>query len=247
MRRIMMMVFRLFFKAPYYIGRIWWCGRSDKASLEDGYRWCQYSTRKANQAGKVTIDCRGTENLPKENGFIMFPNHQGMFDMLAFLETCPRPFSFVIKKEASKIILLKQVIEATRSLSIDRKDLRQSMKIIQTMTEEVRHGRNFLIFAEGTRSREGNKILDFKAGSFKSAVKAKCPIVPCALIDSFKPFDEKSVKPVTVKIRYLCPLYYEEYKDMTTVEIASEVRRRIGTAIEKESNPQISASTINKA
>ena len=56
---------------------------------------------------------------------------------------------------------------------------------------------------------------------------AKCPIVPCALVDSFKPFDENSIKPVTVKVAYLPPMYYEEYKDMKSVEIAEEVQRRV--------------------
>ena len=108
------------------------------------------------------------------------------------------------------------------------------MTVIQTITEEVQKGRNFLIFAEGTRSKEGNKLLDFKGGSFKSAVKAKCPIVPCALIDAFKPFDENSIKAVTVKLKYLKPLYYEEYKNMKTTEIASEVKNRIEMAISEE-------------
>ena len=39
--------------------------------------------------------------------------------------------------------------------------------------KEVKQGRNFLIFAEGTRSRQGNKLLDFKGGSFKAATKGK--------------------------------------------------------------------------
>lgn len=234
MNRILFMVLRLLFKAPYYTLRIWWCGKSKKISYEEGYRWCQFATKKANKAGRVTIDSKGLENIPDKNGFILFPNHQGLYDMLAFLESCPVPFSFIIKKEASKIILLKQVIAATGSMAIDREDLRQSMKVIQTMTEEVQKGRNFLIFAEGTRSKEGNKILDFKGGSFKSAVKAKCPIVPCALIDSFKPFDEKSIKPLTVHVIYLPPMYYEEYKEMKTIEIAGEVQRRIQEAIKRE-------------
>ena len=151
--------------------------------------------------------------------------------MLAFLDSCPVPFAFVIKKEAKNVILLKQVSEALGSISIDREDIRQSLKVIQQVTEEVKGGKNFLIFAEGTRSREGNNLIDFKGGSFKSAVKARCPIVPCALIDSFKPFDEKSLKPLTVKIIYLPPLYYDEYKDMKTIEIAAEVKRRIEQAI----------------
>ena len=108
------------------------------------------------------------------------------------------------------------------------------MQVIQTITEEVQKGRNFLIFAEGTRSKEGNKLLDFKGGSFKSAYKAKCPIVPCALIDAFKPFDENSVRAVTVKLKYLQPLYYDEYKDMKTTEIAAEVKKRIELAISEE-------------
>ena len=73
--------------------------------------------------------------------------------------------------------------------------------------------------------------MEFKGGSFKSATRAKCPIVPCALIDAFKPFDEKSIRPVTVKVIYMKPLYYEEYKDMKTVEIAAEVKRRIEETI----------------
>lgn len=233
MRRIAMMVLRLFLKAPYFLFRIWRCGKSDKISYEEGYQIVRHVTKAANRAGRVTIESYGLENIPEENGFIFFPNHQGLFDVLVFLESCPKPFAFVIKKEASQVILLKQVIAALGSLVIDREDIKQSMKIILQVAEEVKKGRNFLIFAEGTRSKQGNHPGEFKGGSFKSAMKAKCPIVPCALIDSFKPFDEKSIRPVSVKLIYLPPLYYEDYKDMKTVEIAAEVKRRIELAMEE--------------
>lgn len=230
MRRIAMMVLRLFFKVPYYFFRIWWCGKK-KIGLEEAYSRVKEATKAANKAGRVKIQAYGLENIPKKNGFIFFPNHQGLFDVLVFLDSCPTPFSFVLKKEASNIILLKQVVAALHSIAIDRDDIRQSMNVINQMADEVRNGRNFLIFAEGTRSRQGNQLLDFKGGSFKSAVKAKCPIVPCALIDSFKPFDEKSIKPVTVKLVYLPPIYYEEYAGMKTTQIAAEVKRRIQETI----------------
>lgn len=230
------MVLRLFLKAPYYLFQIWWCGKSDKVSFEEAYAVVKKVTKAANHAGRVTIEAHGIENIPKEGGFVFFPNHQGMFDVLALLESCPRPFAFVIKKEASNVILLKQVIEALGSYSIDREDIKQSMQVICKVTEEVKAGKSFLIFPEGTRSRKGNELLDFKGGSFKSAVKAKCPIVPCALIDSFIPFDENSIRPVTVKIIYLPPMYYDEYKDMKTVEIAVEVKKRIERAIEEHTS-----------
>ena len=226
------MVFRLLYKAFYYFYHICKCAFREDISYEEGFRWIKRTTILANRAGRVKIEAHGLENLPEKDGFIMFPNHQGLFDVLVFFESCPRPFAFVIKKEAANIILLKQVREALGSLVMDREDIRQSMKVIQTMAEEVKKGRNFLIFPEGTRSRQGNHTLEFKGGTFKSAVKAKCPIVPCALIDSFIPFDEKSIRPVTVHLYYLKPLYYEEYQNMKTTEIAEEVKRRIDEQIE---------------
>ena len=226
-----MMVLRLIYIAPYYVFRIWRYSKSQKAPLEEKYAYIKKVTKAANKAGRVKIHSEGLENLPKEDGFIFYPNHQGLYDVLVFLETCDRPFSFVIKKEARNIILLKQVGDALGALAIDRGDLRQSMKVINAMTDAVKQGNNFLIFPEGTRSKKGNQLLEFKGGSFKGAVKAKCPIVPCALINSFKPFDEKSIKPVEVILLYLQPMYYEEYKDMSTQEIATEVKTRIEKAI----------------
>lgn len=227
------MVIRMFFQVPYYVARIWWCGVSKKISYEKGFQITQRATKKANRAGRVTIQAIGAENLPEKNGFMLYPNHQGLFDVLVFLESCPRPFAFVIKKEASKVILLKQVIAALGSISIDRKDLKQSMEVINLVSEEIKKGRNFLIFPEGTRSKQGNTLLPFKGGSFKVATKSKCPIVPCALINSFKPFDENTIQPVTVTVLYLTPIYYEEYQTMKTNEIADLVRERITLAIQE--------------
>jgi 1-acyl-sn-glycerol-3-phosphate acyltransferase len=57
--------------------------------------------------------------------------------------------------------------------------------------------------------------------------------VPCALIDSYKPFDEKSAKPVTVTLYYLSPIIYDEYAGMKTKEIAAMVKQRIEQAIDR--------------
>lgn len=232
MKRILLMVLRLFYFAPIAVWRIGRYGKQE-GKYEEAYEYIKMATRKATRAGRVDIEAYGLENLPEEDGFVFFPNHQGMFDVLVFLQTCPRPFAFVMKKEASNIILLKQVRQALGSYAMDRADIKQSLQVINHVAEDVKNRKNFLIFPEGTRSRRGNKLLDFKGGSFKCAVKAKCPIVPCALVDSYKPFDESSIKRVKVKISYLPPIYYEEYKDMKTPEIAAEVKRRIEQEISR--------------
>ena len=60
---------------------------TDKEHLE----MLRYITERANTGGNVIIDAHGLENLPKEGRFIMFPNHQGMYDMLAIINVIPRP------------------------------------------------------------------------------------------------------------------------------------------------------------
>ena len=138
-----------------------------------------------------------------------------------------------LKIEVKNIFFLKQIFTIMKAKFMDRDDVRQSLKVIQEVTEEVKSGRNFLIFPEGTRSKEGNHPGEFKGGSFKCAMKARCPIVPVAMLNSYQAFDTNSIRPVTVQVHFLKPLSYEEYKDMKSTEIARLVRDQIVACIEK--------------
>ena len=232
MRRIVMMVLRNILLVPYMWTKL--CHHAshvDKYSEVENYNMLKYITVRANKGGNVIIDAHGLENIPKEDGFMFYPNHQGLYDVLAIVNVCPNPFSVVAKKEVANIPFLKQVFACMKAKMLDRDDVRQGLQVILEVVAEIKKGRNYLIFPEGTRSRNGNHPGEFKGGSFKAATKAKCPIVPVALIDSFKPFDRKSLETVTVQVHFLEPILYEEYKDMRTTDIATEVKRRIEKVI----------------
>ena len=237
--RIVYLFTRRFYKVPWLFQQIIAAGNSEKYTVQERYDKVKNVCHKVNQYAHVNIKCTGIENLPKENGFLLTPNHQGLFDVLLMIDTCHQPFSVVMRKDLENVPLLKQVIKALDGKAIDRDDPRQGMQIIKEMSREIAQGRNFVIFPEGTRSRNGNIPGEFKGGSFKSAMKVKAPIVPVAVIDSFKPFDIKDTKSVDVQIHYLEPLYYEEYKNMKTVEIATIVKSKIMEKIEQETNRQI--------
>lgn len=234
MKRIIYMVIMDLFHAPVWFFKIARMARdNDKRTLQQRYDYIAEMTRRIIKRGRVTIKVTGVENIPEQNGFILFPNHQGLFDMLAIFSTCPKALSVVIKKEASKWILVKQVLGATKSLAMDRDDIKDQVRIIGEVTKCVKEGRNFVIFAEGHRSRNGNEILDFKSGTFKSAVKAGCPIIPVALINSFRPFDINSLKQENVEVHYMEPILPEQYIGMKTSEIAHLVHDRIQEEINK--------------
>lgn len=234
MERILMMVLRNIFRVPFmWIKLCYRAANPDKYSDNEHNEFFKYIVKRANIGGNVTIKSYGQENIPEKEGFMFFPNHQGMYDVLAMIDSCPKPFSLVYKMELKDIPFIKQIAKCMKAFFIDRDDVRQSMKVIVAVAKEVEKGRNYTIFPEGTRSKNGNKLGQFKGGSFKAATKVKCPIVPVALIDAFKPFDSHSLKPVEVQVHYLKPLYYEEYKDMKTTEIAEEVQKRIEKVIEE--------------
>lgn len=204
----------------------------EKYSEEEMYRHIQYILKRAVRGGNIDLQVSGTENIPKEGGFMLYANHQGMFDVLAVAATCDIPVGAVLKKELYDIPFLHQVAICTRSFPMDREDVRQSLTVIQSVIREVKAGRNYLIFPEGTRSRNGNQMGQFHGGSFRCATKSKCPIVPVALVDSFKVLDQKGSKPVTVQIHYLKPICWEEYGNLKTTELAALVKERIAQAIQ---------------
>lgn len=234
MKRIIYMVFMNLFHVPVWLFTIARMGKKhDMGTIKECYDYIARMTRRIIKRGRVTIEVTGIEHIPQKNGFMLFPNHQGLFDMLALISTCPNPLSVVIKKEASGWILVKQVLGATRSLAMDRDDIKDQVRIISEVTKRVKEGSNFVIFAEGHRSRKGNEILDFKSGTFKSALKANCPIVPVALINSFRPFDINSLRQEHVEVHYMEPIWPEQYIGMKTSEIAHLVHDRIQEEINK--------------
>lgn len=232
MKRIIIMVLRNIFLVPFMWCKLcYYAAHVEKYTELERYQLLKYIVKRANKGGNVTIKAYGQENIPEKDGFMFFPNHQGLYDMLAIIDACPKPYSAIIKKEAANIPFIKQCMACLKAFAIDREDIRQGMEVIIKVSKEVQNGRNYLIFAEGTRSKNGNHLLEFKGGSFKAATKAKCPIVPVALIDSFKPFDTGDIRPVTVQVHFLKPMEYEEYKNMKTPEIAKEVKYRIEEVI----------------
>ena len=206
---------------------------TDTIPEADKWKHIQYVLNRAIKGGNVNLTVTGLENIPKDKPFMLYANHQGMFDVLAIAATCDAPLGAVLKKELYNVPFLHQIALCTKSFAMDREDVRQSLTVIQNVTEEVKKGRNYLIFPEGTRSKLGNEMLEFHGGSFRCATKGKCTVVPVALVDSFKVLDQKGSGPVSVELHYLKPIAYEEFQDLKPAELAALVKARIAEKIQE--------------
>lgn len=234
MNRIVLMILRNLFYVPWaWIRLCRYARHPEKYTREEMWNHIHMIMKRAIASGNIDLRVTGMENLPQDNGFMLYGNHQGMFDVVALAGTCRIPLAVVLKKELAGLPLVKQVMACTRSFAMDREDVRQSLTVMKRVTGEVMDGGNYLIFPEGTRSRNGNRMGEFHSGSFRCALKAKCPIVPLAFVNCHKVLDEKGCKPVTVQMHCLKPIAYEEYKDMKTVELAALVKSRIQACLDE--------------
>ena len=233
MNRIALMVLRNILKVPGLYAKLCrYAKNTDKYPEQERWDHIRHILTLGVKSGNVNLQVTGAENIPAPGtGFMLYANHQGMFDAVAVVSSCPTPLGAVVKKELQGIPFVQQVIDCTKSFPMDREDVRQSLTVIQNVTEEVKNGRAYIIFPEGTRSKKSNQMGEFHGGSFRCAIKAKCPIVPVALVDCYKVFDQKGSTPLDVQIHYLKPIPYEEFAGLKATEVAAMVKQRIDDVI----------------
>lgn len=233
MNRLALILLKNLHRLPGAYGKLChYAKHTDEYSYDEKWAHIRYILGLAVQSSNVDLTVTGIENIPAEGGFMLYGNHQGMFDVVAIGSTCPRPLAIVYKKELKSVPILKQIYGCTKSFAMDREDVRQSLTVINAVTEEVKQGRPYVIFPEGTRSKNGNNMGVFHGGSFRCATKSKCPIIPMALVDCFKAFDQKGSAPITAQLHYLKPIPYEEYQDLKPAQLADLVKARIQEAID---------------
>lgn len=238
MKRIALILVRMFVFLPYYFTGLH-TYQNKKYTLEERYAFIKKLINRIIISANVEITCTGIENLPEESGYLLASNHQGLFDPVIVAYTHPKPCTAVIKKELMKTPVVRQIALILDAIPMDRSNVRESVKVIRQVTKEIKAGRNFIIYPEGTRSKLGNQLLEFKAGTFKSVVDASKPIVPIAVIDSYKVFDTNSIKKVNTQIHYLPPIYPEEYSDFTSIELAKYVQDKIESKIKEVQNESV--------
>ena len=222
-------------RAPYMIPKM--RNRADhpeKYTEEQRYALVHHVIYLMNKTGKITTEAYGLENLPQEGGYMMYPNHQGKYDVLGIMYTHKKPCSFVMDKNKSHTILVREFCDLVQGKRLEKDNPRQCITIINQVADDVAAGKRYILFPEGGyKFNNKNKVCDFKAGSFKIALKSKAPIIPIALIDSYKVFNSFHVGPLTTQVHYLKPIMYEEYKDLKTQEIAELVKQRIQEKIDE--------------
>ena len=133
----------------------------------------------------IRLDASGIERIDKRVPYVFMANHQSLIDGPLLYLIIPQFVRVLLKKEAFRIPVIGQAMRQVGFVSVDRKGLRGGKKSIDRATWMIKEkGISFLIFSEGTRSRDG-KLQPFKRGGFFLAVNSQVPIFPVSIQGSY--------------------------------------------------------------
>lgn len=190
----------------------------------------EWAMNRMNDSG-AKVNVYGIENLPKEGSMLFVSNHQSNFDILLLLSYIPVSKGFVAKVELEHFPFVSQWMKRIHCLFMDRNDIKQSAQIIIDGIKQLKSGINMVIFPEGTRSKTG-ELGEFKAGSFKLALKSKKPLIPITIDGTRNVMEANNYKIKGETIN----LYIHEPIDTTilTKEEISELPDKVKSIIEKD-------------
>ena len=138
-----------------------------------------------------TVNVHGLENIP-EGPVLFVSNHQSNMDIAIICGFIDKPKGFIAKKELKKLPLINKWITLAGSIYLDRENPRKSMEGILEGIKTLKNGHSLVVFPEGTRSR-GDKMGEFKSGSFKLATKSKVPIVPLTIDGTYRVMEANKI------------------------------------------------------
>lgn len=158
----------------------------------------------------VRLECRGLEQVPKDEPVMYIGNHRSYIDILVGYSTVPTPTGFVSKDslEVKKVPCINRWMYFLKCLFIKRDDMKQSVQVILKGIEQIKQGLSIFIMPEGTRNH-GEELLPFHEGSFKLSTKTGCAIVPVAMKNTDKVLGNHLAwfRPMKVTVVYGPPVY----------------------------------------
>lgn len=169
----------------------------------------------------------GRENVPMEGAMIMAANHVSNWDPPIAGTYMPRPVAYMAKEELFTPAIAGAIISSLYAFPVKRGAADRAA--IKTALSILKQGLCLGVFPEGTRSKDG-KLHKAEAGVALLAAMSKAPVVPVALINTNRIFQNGGLLP-QLQIIFGEPMYFEgKHNDKAALE---EFSQKIMKNIEK--------------
>ena len=147
----------------------------------------------------------GKENIPKDTTVIYAPNHRSYTDPPLVACGARGKISFMAKEELFKNKLFAWLISSLGAFPVARG--KGDTGAIDKSIEALNNNRNFMIFPEGTCSKDG-KVGRGHTGAALIAARSGKPVIPVGVCDG-----EKLKFRTKLIVKYGEPIYPQDYVD----------------------------------
>jgi len=189
----------------------------------------------------IRVHVHGLEHLNPMQSRIYVVNHTSYFDIPILLASLPDTIRFMYRKSLERIPFFGWSLARSPFIGIQREKARDAMKGIAEAVTSISIGESVVIFAEGTRSKDG-RLAAFKRGAFLLASRSGKQIIPIALAGAHQvmPKDSKRFYPGDVEMTILPA--FDTMKDMDKEDelmLQSQVHESINAALPHAMKSQI--------
>jgi 1-acyl-sn-glycerol-3-phosphate acyltransferase len=141
--------------------------------------WSRQNTWLLRVVCNVKVEYRGVEKIPK-GPLLVASKHQSMWETFALVQRFDQPL-YILKRELTRIPFFGWYLMKAGMVSVDRRaGGRALLKMVRQASEEVRRGRQLIIFPEGTRRPVGAPP-QYKPGVAQLYASCRVNCLPVAL------------------------------------------------------------------
>jgi 1-acyl-sn-glycerol-3-phosphate acyltransferase len=179
----------------------------------------------------------GLKNIPA-GPCVFASNHTSNADPPVILKAIPRRIGVLIKKSVFNVPIMGKAFRQARFVPVDRESRGGAMNSIRLAASYIKEGLSFLMFPEGTRSKDG-RLLPFKRAGFALAIEAGVPIVPiaCAGAQRILPKGSWRLRAGEIVVRFCPPIDAAAYGMDRRGELAEAVHAAIAANLPPEQQP----------
>jgi len=180
----------------------------------------------------VKLNIVGLERLDPAKTYMFTPNHQSLIDVAIFWICLGRNVAYLAKKELTRNPVLRYGFPVIGVVPVDRSNRTAAVNSARMATENLRRGKSYVVYPEGTRSPDG-RLLPFKKGAFIMALDAGVPVVPVTISGAtvVMPKGKLSLLPATIRITVHEPIPVEGYSRETLADLIELTRARVESAL----------------
>lgn len=134
----------------------------------------------------IKVKISGRDMIDKGTPYIFMSNHLSFLDGPLLFRLIPQSIRVILKKEVFRIPVVGQGMRFVGFVPVDRKSVRGGKKSIDRAAHLMRErGYSYLIFPEGTRTRDG-RTQAFKRGGFFLALESAAAIAPITIRGAYE-------------------------------------------------------------